>query len=83
MTIERILIVVLFLLNVRTEVAMVKLIQKHNHLTQVISVLTVTLCKNIHGLADELDKNMKMSVDDYLEFVKERIEDDDKHRPLS
>lgn len=77
MTIERILIVVLFLLNVRTEVAMVKIIQKHNHLTQVIAVLTGTLCKNIHGLAEELDKNMKMSVDDYLEFIKERIEDDD------
>ena len=76
MTIERILIVVLFLLNVRTEVAMVKLIQKHNHLTQVISVLTVTLCKNIHGLADELDKNMMMSMDDYEKFVKERIKDE-------
>lgn len=77
MTIERILIVVLFLLNVRTEVAMVKIIQKHNHLTQVIAVLTVTLCKSIHGLADELDKNMKKNVDDYEEFIKERIEDDD------
>lgn len=83
MTIERILICVLFLLNVRTEIAMVKLIQKHNHLTQVIAVLTVTLCKSIHGLADELDKNMMMSMDDYEKFVKERIEDDDKHRPLS
>lgn len=77
MTIERILIVVLFLLNVRTEVAMVKIIQKHNHLTQVIAVLTVTLCKDIHGFADELDKNMKKNVDDYEEFIKERIEDDD------
>ena len=77
MTIERILIVVLFLLNVRNEVAMVKIIQKHNHLTQVIAVLTVTLCKGIHGLADELDKNMKKNVDDYEEFIKERIEDDD------
>lgn len=77
MTIERILIVVLFLLNVRTEVAMVKIIQKHNHLTQVIAVLTVTLCKGIHGFADELDKNMKKNVDDYEEFIKERIEDDD------
>lgn len=73
MTIERILIVVLFLLNVRTEVAMVKIIQKHNHLTQVISVLTVTLCKKIYGFADELDKDMRMSVDDYEKFVKERI----------
>ncbi|MBR2554014.1 MAG: hypothetical protein IKE94_04035 [Aeriscardovia sp.] len=76
MTIERILIVVLFLLNVRTEVAMVKIIQKHNHLTQVIAVLTVTLCKSVHGLADELDKNMKKSVDNYAEFIKERIEDE-------
>ena len=76
MTIERILIVVLFLLNVRTEVAMVKIIQKHNHLTQVITVLTVTLCKSVHGLADELDKNMKKSVDNYAEFIKERIEDE-------
>ena len=76
MTIERILIVVLFLLNVRTEVAMVKIIQKHNHLTQVIAALTVTLCKGIHGLADELDKNMKKNVDDYEEFIKERIEDE-------
>lgn len=83
MTIERILIVVLFLLNVRNEVAMAKVIHKHNRLTQMIAVLTGTLCKNIHGLAEELDKNMKMSVDDYLEFIKERIEDDDKHRPLS
>lgn len=77
MTIERILIVVLFLLNVRNEIAMVKLMQKHNHLTQVIAVLTVTLCKSIHGLADELDKNMKKSLDDYAEFIKERIEGDD------
>lgn len=76
MTIERILICVLFLLNVRTEVAMVKIIQKHNHLTQVIAVLTVTLCKSIHGLADEPDKNMKKSVDNYAEFIKERIEDE-------
>ena len=76
MTIERIFIVVLFLLNVRTEVAMVKIIQKHNHLTQVIAVLTVTLCKSVHGLADELDKNMKKSVDNYAEFIKERIEDE-------
>lgn len=77
MTIERILIVVLFLLNVKTETAMVKIIQKHNHLAQVIAALTVTLCKGIHGLADELDKNMKKNVDDYEEFIKERIEDDD------
>lgn len=72
MTIERILIAVLFLLNVRTEIAMVKLIQKHNHLTKVISVLTVTLCKKIYGFADELDKNMKMNMDDYAKFIKER-----------
>lgn len=77
MTIERILICVLFLLNVRTEVAMVKIIQKHKHLTQVIAVLTVTLCKSIHGLAGELDKNMKKTVDDYEEFIKERIDGDD------
>ena len=73
MTIERILIVVLFLLNVRNEVAMVKIIQKHNRLTQTVAVLTGTLCKNIHGLAEELDKSMKMSVDEYAEFLKERI----------
>ena len=77
MTIERILIVVLFLLNVRTEIAMVKVIQKHNKLTKLTAVLTVTLCKNIHGLADELDKNMKKRVDDYEEFIKERIDGDD------
>lgn len=77
MTIERILIAVLFLLNVRNEIAMVKLIQKHNHLTQVIAVLTVTLCKSFRGFADELDKNMKKSVDDYKEFIKERINGDD------
>ena len=73
MTIERILICVLFLLNVRNEVAMVKVIHKHNRLTQVVAVLSATLCKNIHGLAAELDKNMKMSVDEYAEFLKERI----------
>lgn len=73
MTIERILIVVLFLLNVRNEVAMVKVIHKHNRLTQTVAVLAGTLCKNIHGLAEELDKNMKMSVDEYAEFLKERI----------
>lgn len=73
MTIERILIVVLFLLNVRNEVAMVKIIHKHNRLTQTVAVLAGTLCKNIHGLTEELDKNMKMSVDEYAEFLRERI----------
>jgi len=72
MTIERILIVVLFLLAVRSEINFVKLANNHNGLTDAVAMLTLTICRNIKGFADDLDANMMMNIEDYRKMIKER-----------
>lgn len=83
MTIERILIAVLFLLMVRAEINFVKLAKSHNDLTDMIAILTLTVCTNIKGFADDLDANMMMHVDGYrkTKMMRERgrTNDDGQH----
>lgn len=72
MTIERILICVLFLLMVRMEINFVRLAKKHNGLTTAMGMLMNVLSRHISGLADELDGKLRKIDDTYREYAERR-----------
>jgi len=77
MTIERILICVLFLLMVRAEINYVKLSRKHNGLTVAIGLMTSILEQHINGLTDELDETLRKNDRVYREYAERRDKHDD------
>lgn len=77
MTIERILICVLFLLMVRMEINYVKLSRKHNGLTVAIGLMTNILEQHISGLTDELDETLRKNDRVYREYAERRDKQDD------
>ncbi len=75
MTIERILIAVLFLLNVRTEIEFMRLAKKHNGLTTAFGMMAKLMEERFSGFMGELDSELKKHSRYYRE--QEGIEEDD------